>query len=154
MPESLAGTVTALGVLHRPDGTRTFLPGHTASLKHGARSPARVSARAAELLPEVEAMCEGMPAGSPAFAAARSLLATRLARLSLVTDWLAERGEVTVTDEGEPGAGVNYEQRCIREVERSLASLGLDVVSAARVGVDVVRARDLASSLRDLEASS
>jgi hypothetical protein len=95
-----------------------------------------------------------MPASAPAFAPARELLALRMARLSLVTEWLEEHhGGLPLGPDGEPLPAGRLEAELIGGVEKALAALGLDVVSAAKVGVDVVRARDLARDLRDLDAA-
>lgn len=145
---TMAGTVSPVGVRHLPDGRRTFEPGHTAAVKHGAFSPRLVGPIAVEIAEELEALVAGTPAEGPSFAAARSTLALRLARLRRVVDWIEQHhGGMPLTAEGDVLPAARLEAELAAAVDKSLAELGLTPSSAARLGVDLMRGSSLAAEV-------
>lgn len=128
-------------------------PGNTLAVKHGAFSDRLVKARTADLLPAVEEMVMDMPASSPAFVVARLMLAQRLARLSLVTDYIDGLEGAVFAEDGMPVPALALEARLRREVDQSLAALGLDVTTASKVGVDLARGMSLTAAVEDALAA-
>lgn len=124
-----------------------FLDGHTVTLTHGAHSERLVGPLSEELLASIDDLVEGTPAAIPTFAAARGALARKLARLKLVAEWLEENG--WIDDHGKVRAATDLEIRLLHSVEKSLDTLGLTPVSAARLGVDLARSRSLADELQE-----
>ncbi len=132
------GTVTASGILHLPDGTRRFLPGHTASVTHGARAIVKLG-------PRVEALADNLRPSVPAYApsdeVALRLLCLALARLEATAIALA-------------AAGPDEHQR-LRADERgwansarnALSDLGMTPASRARLGLDLHRSASLAGEI-------
>jgi hypothetical protein len=122
-----------------------FQPGHELSLRHGAYSTIRLSARAAELRDELVAV---MPIYSPADEPTVRLLALALARCEAATAALDEADEMT---EGKPLAPYLIENAGalarLREDLRSWLStsaklansLGLSPLSRSRLGLNVAR---------------
>ena len=58
-------------------------PGNTRAVTHGAHSERLIGPVASDVAEEVELLCAGSPAGEAQFAAARALLARKLARLRM-----------------------------------------------------------------------
>lgn len=141
----LAGRATvarqcrANGVSYLPDGRRTFEPGHTVSLKHGAWAERLIGPRAAELAPLVEQLVAGTPAEAPMFALARVALARRWAILERVGAYV-DAADSLIDEEGKPLPAVALEGKLLGGLARDLDALGLTPRSAAALGVDLTRA--------------
>ena len=114
-----------------------FKKGNTVNLTHGGTSPRLVGPLSEELRADLAAMVEGTPAGAPQFALALGALATKLARLQLVSTWLADNGPID--DDGEVRGAAKWELELLSSIEKSLDALGLTPTTAARLGVDLVR---------------
>ena len=124
-----------------------FPDGHTVTVKHGAHSERLVGPLSDELLESIGELVDGTPAAIPTFAAARGVLARKLARLTLVVEWLEEHG--WIDDDGDVRAAADLEVRLLHSVEKSLDTLGLTPVSAAKLGVDLARTRSLSDELQE-----
>lgn len=124
-------------------------PGNTRRLAHGAYSERLVGPLAKEKLEAVEALCQDHPAGEPYFAAARAILARKLARLEVVSRYIEETREGSpLTHKGGELSVSKLEQRLMEGVEKSLADLGLTPSSAAKLRVDLHRGESIAEELR------
>ena len=124
------------------------------ALKHGAYSMNVVTPRASELLDVVDQVCLGTPAEDPRFAPARALLAHKLARLSLTSDYLNERhGGSPVGAKGQLIKAARLEMDLMASVEKTLSELGLTPASAGKLGVDLARGQNLAEGIDQARAS-
>ncbi len=133
-----AGTVTARGILHLPDGTRRFLPGHTASVSHGAYAVIHLG-------PRVEALADELRPSVPAYAAsdevALRLLALALSRLEATSAALANAGP-------EAMQRLRSDERSwANSARNTLADLGMTPASRARLGLDLHRSASLAGEI-------
>jgi hypothetical protein len=63
-------------------------PGNSRAVTHGAHSERLIGPVAVDVAEEVEQLCSGTPAGEGQFAAARAVLARKLARLRMVGEYL------------------------------------------------------------------
>ena len=118
------------------------------ALTHGAYSMQKVSPRVEEMLELVETVCVGTPAEDPRFAPIRSLLAHKLARLSLVADHLNERhGGSPVGAKGQLIKAARLELDLLASVEKTLGELGLTPAAAAKLGVDLARGTSLVEGM-------
>lgn len=118
------------------------------ALKHGAYSMRVTNPRADELLELVDEVCLGTPAEDPRFAPMRSVLAHKLARLSLVADYLNERhGGSPVGQKGQLIKAARLEMDLLASVEKTLGELGLTPTAAAKLGVDLARGHTLAEGM-------
>jgi hypothetical protein len=122
-------------------------PGNTRAVSHGAFSERLVGPIAEEILEAVVELCAGLPAEQPGFAAARALLARKLARLSMVSQHLDSNGYMN--QRGNPRPSVKLELELLRSVEVTLAALGLTPSAAAKLGVDLARSHTLSDELED-----
>ena len=118
-----------------------FKPGNVVGQRHGANSPRLVGPLSDELRQDIAEMIQDTPAAAPQFAVAVGALATKLARLQLVSTWLSDNGPLDET--GEPRPAVRFELELLASVEKSLDALGLTPTAAARLGVDLVRGESL-----------
>jgi hypothetical protein len=118
---------------------------NTRAVSHGAFSERLVGPIASDMLAAVDEMCAGLPAEQPGFAAARALLARKLARLSMVSQHLDANGYMN--QRGNPRPSVKLELELLRSVEVTLAALGLTPSAAAKLGVDLARSHTLADEL-------
>lgn len=122
--------------------------GNLVALKHGGHSERFVGPLAEEVLDEVEELCSDTPAAASQFAAARAVLARKLARLRLVSEYIEhQHGGSPLTLKGGILKSAVFEQTLLASVERSLADLGLTPTAAAKLGVDLVRGTTLAEEL-------
>ncbi len=118
------------------------------ALKHGAYSMNLITPRASELLDIVDQICVGTPAEDPRFAPARALLAHKMARLSLVSDYLNERHAGSpIGAKGQLIKAARLEMDLLASVEKTLGELGLTVTSAVRLGVDLARGQNLTEGI-------
>ena len=118
------------------------------ALTHGAYSPLLVDAAQDELLPYVDALCALSPAADPRFAFGRELLARKLGRLKLVGDHLdSKHGGSPVGAKGQIIKAARLEMELMASVERSLADLGLTVVAAAKLGLDLAKGQNLTEGI-------
>ncbi len=144
------GTVSASGVRYLPDGHRVFEPRNVASVTHGGYSARLVGPIADDIADELTDIVADTPAAAPSFAAARSALALKLARLRRVVTWIEERhGGMPLDADGEVLAAARLELDLLASIEKSLDQLGLTPSSAARLGVDLLRGGSLATELQD-----
>ena len=124
------------------------------ALKHGAFSMNLVTPRASELLDVVDQVCSGTPAEDPRFAPARALLAHKLARLSLVSDYLNERhGGSPVGAKGQLIKAARLEMDLMAAVEKTLGELGLTPAAAGKLGVDLARGQNLTEGIDQARAA-
>lgn len=124
------------------------------ALKHGAYSAHVVDPRASELLDVVDQVCSGTPAEDPRFAPARALLAHKMARLSLVSDYLNERhGGSPVGAKGQLIKAARLELELMASVEKTLGELGLTPAAAAKLGVSIARGQTLHDGMDQARAA-
>jgi hypothetical protein len=125
-----------------------FELGNTVALRHGAYSQRLVGPLAEEIGAELAEIVAGTPAEAPMFAAARSALALKLARLRHVTAWIAEHHAGLPLDaDGNPLPAAKLEAELLAGIEKSLDALGLTPTAAARLGVDLLRGSSLQEAL-------
>jgi len=130
------------GVAYRPDGTRTFLAGHTLSMTHGARSrfvAIEADALAAEIM-------DASPHLADVDRMAVSDLSVATVKVRRLAAWLDEVGDLD--DEGEPRKALAELRRWMDRAERARARLGLDPMSRAALAVDELTARRQATALQ------
>lgn len=132
---------------------RRFLPGNrlaaTAPLTHGTRSPARLQAATDEAIGQIEVAIADGPGSERRYALARHSAAKALARLQLLEAFLDERGLLDAKGRPRPAAKLLNEAH--GSFLRHLEALGLTPMSAAKLGVDLGRARNLAEALAEME---
>ncbi len=120
-----------------------FQPGHTLSMKHGARSPRMVDPIAAELVESVTSELVWLtPADMPAVWA----WARAEAQVQLLTEYLAKAGNESGDGVGDLDADrVKSAYALLHKAESRAATgrsrLGLDPLSRARLGRDVAAGR-------------
>lgn len=122
-----------------------FQPGHTLSLRHGAYSPRMVDPLAAEILQGFLADSQCVYLTAPKFRLALLALCRAEAQTQLLTEWLAKRAEAAgdgVGDLADDSIRSAYLllHRAESRADRSRARLGLDPLSAARLGQRIVGA--------------
>ncbi len=140
------GTVTASGILHLPDGTRRFLPGHVAALKHGARSARLeefVAARADELTAD---LFRNLPHLQRADVLAVKACATAEAIVERLLDYALEHGMIL---DGKPTPVLGHLKDWMKRAEAARARIGADPRSARDLAVSELHVRDLAGELQD-----
>ena len=124
------------------------------ALTHGAYSMNLITPRASELLDAVDQVCLGTPAEDPRFAPARALLAHKLARLSLVSDYLNERHAGSpVGAKGQLIKAARLELELMASVEKTLGELGLTPAAAGRLGVDLARGHTLSEGIDEAKVA-
>lgn len=127
-----------------------FAPGNELTMKHGAQSPRRVDPLATQLQRELLANDEVAYLRSPRFAAAVRSWATAEAKVALIAQWVAG---MDIEAAAESGQGKTSPLELLRKWETTAANhrarLGLDPMSAARLGKDVAqgKAADAAAAL-------
>lgn len=122
-----------------------FQPGHTLSLRHGAYSPRTIDPVAAEILASLlqDETTEYLQA--PKYRLALLALSRAEAQIQLLTEYLEKRGEAAgdgVGDLADDSIRSAYLllHRAESRADRSRARLGLDPLSAARLGQRIVGA--------------
>ncbi|MBT8159320.1 MULTISPECIES: hypothetical protein [Arthrobacter] len=127
-----------------------FAPGNELAVKHGARSPRKVDPVAEALAVELLADDALAYLRAPRFAAAVQAWAQAEAKVALVADWLDGMGMEQATQSGQ---GRMSPLELWRKLDSAAAGhrarLGLDPLSAARLGKDVAQGRqaDAAATL-------
>ncbi len=123
-------------------------PGNSRAVTHGAHSERLIGPVAVDVAEEVEQLCAGTPAGEAQFAAARAILARKLARLRMVGEYLeANHDGSPLTHKGGVLKAAQFELTLMASVEKSLTDLGLNPSAAAKLGVELVRGSSLAEEL-------
>ncbi len=130
--------VSPAGVRYFPEGGRTFVPGNTAALRHGAYAVVRLG-------PRVDELADHLRDAVPAFAASDEV-ALRLLSLALA--------RIEATSVALPDASPADQQR-LRADERAwansarnlLADLGMTPASRVRLGLDLVRGTSMAAEV-------
>lgn len=160
MPSS-SGTIEPIN----PDGTPwhpafpgqrpPFQPGNDLGIRHGAYSPRTVEPVARSYIADIEADPATAYLAQPRFATALHSWATACARVDLVQAYIDEIGiEAAMT--GSPGSPAPMEllDRFSGGRDRIAARLGLDPLSAARLGKDIAQGRQAtaATMLTELRA--
>ncbi len=122
--------------------------GNLIAVKHGAFSARLVGPIADAIAAELAEIVAGTPAAAPSFAAARSTLALRLARLRRVITYIEDRhGGLPLDADGEVLPAARLEAELLAGVDKSLDALGLTPSAAARLGVDLLRGSSLAAEV-------
>ncbi len=122
--------------------------GNHLATTHGAYSPRLIGPIADAIAEELRLIVAGTPAEAPPFAAARSTLALRLARLRRVVSWIeAHHGGLPLDADGEVLPAARLEAELLAGVDKSLDALGLTPSAAARLGVDLLRGTSLAAEV-------
>jgi hypothetical protein len=162
-PEERANPVQEMQPWQRPPFEpgntvgRQFEPGHELSMRHGAYSPRKVDPLAGELVANIQAHVPHLAA--PQWAPAVWAWARHEARAQLLTEYVMAAGERTGDGVGNLAdrkvlAAYNALHRAEAAADRSRARLGLDPLSAARLGRDhVAAAVDMARFLSDVGES-
>jgi hypothetical protein len=123
-------------------------PGNVRAVTHGAHSERLIGPIASDVSAGVEALCAGTPAGEPQFAAARAVLARKLARLRMVGEYLESNHDGSpLTHKGGVLKAAQFELSLLASVEKSLTDLGLNPGAAAKLGVELVRGSSIAEEL-------
>ncbi len=141
-----AGTVSAKGVRHLPDGRRVFEPGHVAALKHGARSARLeqfVAGRADELMVD---LYRNLPHLLRADELSVRALATAEAIVERLLDYALQHGMVI---DGKPAPVLGHLREWMKRAESARARIGADPRSARDLAVSELHVRDLAGELQD-----
>lgn len=120
-----------------------FKPGHTLSLRHGAYSPRTIDPVAAEIL---ASLLHDETTGylqQPKYRLALLALSRAEAQTQLLTEYLEKRGEAAgdgIGDLADDATRAAYLllHRAEARADRSRARLGLDPLSAARLGQRVI----------------
>lgn len=147
------------GELVNPDGTPwteafpsqrpPFQPGNQLSLKHGATSPQRVDPIAHGYIAELLADPQTEYLNQPRFAAALWAWAVAQAKMQLVAAWV---DDMPIEQQTYSGKGQTSPLELLRKMmsttQTAAARLGLDPLSAARLGKDITSIKvDLATLL-------
>lgn len=141
------GTGAGHGGTARGYSRKPFQPGHELSTRHGARSPRKVSALAAELT-------AGLVGDRPDLAdypEAVAAWARAESRCQLLDEWIIEHG--LLDDDGEPTTGaVKYLATWETQAATARARLGLDPSSEAALARERLEARRSAVDLEGIQA--
>lgn len=132
-----------------------FAPGNTLSVTHGIHSVARVDPIAHGFIAEITADPSLTYLQQPRFAGALWQWATAQAKVQLLTEWVdgMTMEEAAVSDRGQTSP-LELLRKWIATTQTQAARLGLDPLSAARLGKDIAGARqaDAAGELTRLRA--
>ena len=124
------------------------------ALTHGAYAKAVINPLAGDLLDVVNAVCQNTPAEDRRFAPARELLAYKLARLQLVSNYLNERhGGSPVGQKGQILKCARLEMDLLASVEKTLAELGLTPASAGKLGLNMARGHTLSEGIDEAKVA-
>lgn len=136
-----------------------FQPGHELSMKHGADSPRRVDPVAQALAVELLADEALAYLRAPRFAAAVQAWAKSEAKVALISEWVDQMPiEMAANSKAGSTSPLELLRRWETNAQGHRSRLGLDPVSAAKLGKDVSQGRqaDAATELtrmrRDAEA--
>ena len=129
-----------------------FQPGNTVNVTHGARSPRFLEPVAEQIRTELLATDDVAYLRAPRFAAAVRAWAVAEAKVALIGKWV---DGMSIEQAAESGQGKTSPLELLRKWETTAqghrSRLGLDPVSAARLGKDVAqgRAADAAAILTE-----
>ncbi len=119
-----------------------FQPGHEINLKHGARSPRRVDPVAAELVQALLADDALAYLRQPRFVAAVQAWAKSEAKVALISEWVDGMPiEVAANSKAGSTSPLELLRRWETNAQGHRSRLGLDPVSAAKLGKDVSQGR-------------
>lgn len=124
---------------------KTATPGNEIALRHGAWSPRKIDPLAAEMVEQFASDLDWLqPCDRPAVWA----WARCEARVQLLAEWLADRGDLD--DDGDVRPAADLLTRLETQAAGLRARLGLDPLARARLGRDVAASRlDLAKLWAD-----
>lgn len=132
-----------------------FQPGNQLGLKHGAYLPARTDPVAHQYIAEVIADPNTSYLSQPRFAAALWSWASAQAKVQLLTDWVDAMsiGAQTYSGKGQTSP-LELLRKWMATAQTWASRLGLDPLSAARLGKDVSQGRqaDAATELTRLRS--
>jgi len=126
-----------------------FQPGNQLNLRHGAFSPARTDPIAHGFINELVSDPATAYLGQPRFSAALWHWASAQAKVQLLSEWVdgMEIQDAADSDKGKTSA-LELLRKWIATAQTQAARLGLDPLSAARLGKDVASTQvDLATLL-------
>jgi hypothetical protein len=127
-----------------------FEAGNTLAMKHGAQSPRRVDPLAQQIMAEAMADPALEFLQQPRFSAGLLAWARAEARVQLIDEWVST---MSMEQAAQSGQGRTSPLELLRKWETTAAGhrarLGLDPVSAARLGKDIAQGRqaDAATAL-------
>ena len=129
-----------------------FPPGHTLTLKHGAFSPRRIQPVAEQLIAELLDDAEANYLRKPIWRRTVHAWARAEARVLLLTAWLEDRGDAGIDSDGEVTSVLRVLKDWESRAEKARTRLGLDPLSAARLGRErTAAALDTAQLMAQLE---
>ena len=140
-------------VARRPDGTRTFLPGNQAAIRHGAYARLTEVELSDTVHQLVEAIGADLPVrevdgGVPAQdAIPLRLLAETLIRRERVRE--TERLQGIETDDGKLRGVVEFGLRLDAQIIKLCEQMGLTPAARAKLGLDLVRTQSAGKQLED-----
>lgn len=127
-------------------GMSPIQPGHTVTLRHGAKSPRTVNPIAAELVEETVRLAPFL--GEPTFGPAMQAWARAEARCLLLEQWLDEHGLLDEQGNPRPATALMTQQENLALKHRT--RLGLDAASRAGIEASLT---STAASQASLEAA-
>ncbi len=133
---------------------RTFEQGNDASLVHGAKAGADLVQATESALVEIEAAVGDGPGSEPRFALARASAARALARVRLLEEYLDRVG--ILDSKGRPRPSTKLLEQAHAGFLKHLEAFGMTPASAARLGLDLTRAKSasIAVQLADARRSA
>lgn len=130
-----------------------FQPGHALSLRHGAFSPRHVNPLAREIVEELLADPAVAYVAAPRFRAAVWSWARAEARVQLLERWVENHDDGGVDEDGSVSPVLTALRLWHVRAANQLSKLGLDPMSAARLGRDVAAGEvDMARLMAELAA--
>ncbi len=143
-----AGTVSAKGVRHLPDGFCTLVPGNTASITHGSYAVLRLSPVAAETADVLRELAPVLDvADEPALQAFGLILEQLKAAASALEQASAEDRRADLLHLSRDARG--WTMTALKYAEQ----FGMTPRARVALGLDLVRARDLTADLTDARAT-
>lgn len=133
-----------------------FMPGNQLALKHGAFSAARTDPIAQRFIDEIAADENTAYLAAPRFQAQLWTWATAAARVELLSAWIDDMTIESATFSGKGQVSpLELLRKWITTTQTLSARMGLDPLSAARLGKDVAQGRqaDAAGELTRLRAA-
>lgn len=133
-----------------------FMPGNTLSVKHGAFSASRTDPIAQRFIDEVASDPNSQYLTAPMFRAQLWTWAVASARVELLSQWVDDMSMEQATYSGKGQVSpLELLRKWMTTVQTLSARLGLDPLSAARLGKDVAQSRqaDVATALTQMRAA-